>query len=535
MTGRLLAVATAAVAVLYGRAWRFDLQCDDLLMIRPWSPAELAGVWHGTWEPQHTLAVFFRPLASWFFAGTFDLFGVHAAAHLALSLVLLTLVVFALALFVARESGSSPLGALTAVIYAAHPNTPWSTGVWIQNDVHKLAALTVLGALLVWQRIRHRTTLAWWPIVPLIAAGFLIKEDTLMLIPALLTAQWARSRLVHDVPPPPPALWMSGVALGVALASWRWDALRQLGGFAWPSSIEKAARNLLRGPYYAMTGQGNASTGFSLVELAAGTIAIAVIAITIARLPRVRQWPAVVALILMAWCDAPLVLISSATRYYIVTMAGAIVLATVVAGLWSAASNPFRRIASGVVFGVLLIAAGTRQQAMLDGFAVCGRLPANCRSWMLESIPKLPPEARSYVADMPAGCRAAVPRRLDDGDVLTWGLGGSVVDTMTGLRAREADTHIVALVRASATSATLAVRHPLASAAAPIDVAIDANGHEAARLHLTSDQWIETTITLPAGWRTWLRGMHRADVRVSAAGSPRAGLEWQSPVLRYSP
>ena len=534
MTGRLLAVATAAVAVLYGRAWRFDLQCDDLAMIRPWSRAELAGVWHGTWDPQHAFAVFFRPLAAWFFAGSFELFGVRAPAHLVLSLVLLTLVIFALALFVARESGSVPLGALTAVIYAAHPNTPWSTGVWVMNDVHKLAALTTLSALLIWQRARRRSWSAWWPIALLITTGFLIKEDTLMLIPALLAAQWARSRFVRDVAPPPRAAWLAAGAFGLALAGWRWSALHEIGGFGWPSSFEMAARNLLRGPYYALAGQGAAPAGFSLPALAAGAIALAVIGITIARLPRHRQWPAIVAVILMACFDAPLVLISNMTRYYIVTMAGAIVLAVVTAGLWSAARAPIRRAALAAVFGVLLVVTGARQQAILDDFALCGRLTGACRSWTLEAIPQLPPEARAYVVNLPATCSAAAPHRLDDSAVLTWGLsGGSVVDTMTGHRAREAAAHIVTLVRASARSATLTVRHPLASMAAPVDVAITADDGDASRLRLTSDQWVETTIALPTGWRAWLRGMHRADVRVSAAGAPRAGLEWQAPTLRH--
>ena len=533
MTGRLLAVATAAVAVLYGRAWRFDLQCDDLAMIRPWSRAELAGVWHGTWDPQHAFAVFFRPLSASFFAGTFELFGVHAAAHLLVSLVLLTLVVFALALFVARESGSVSLGALSAVIYAVHPNTPWSTGVWVMNDVHKLAALTVLGALLVWQRARHRPPLAWWPIVPLVAAGFLLKEDALMLIPALLTAQWARARFVRDVAPPARALWIAGAALAATLAGWHWAALHELGGFAWPYSVEMAARNLLRGPFYALTGQGEAPAGFSRSTLAGGALALMVIGITVARLPRARQWPAIMALILMAWCDAPLVLISNMTRYYIVTLAGAMVLATVVAGLWNAAHTPLRRAAFGVACAVLLLSAGVRQQAILDGFARCGRLTSDCRNWVLESIPRLPPEARSYIADLPATCRTGAPPRLDAGDVLTWGLGGSVIDTMTGLRAREADAHVVTLIRASATSATITVRNPLASPAAPVDVAVRANGHDAARLHLTSDQWNETTIALPAGWRTWLRGMHRVDVRVSAGKLPPPGLEWRPLVPRH--
>ena len=110
MIGRLWAVAVAAVAVLYGRAWRFDLQCDDMLVLRPWSWAELIGVWHGTWEPQHAWAVFFRPLAAWFYAGSFAAFGVNATAHQLLSLLLLATVIVAAALFVAREADALTIG-----------------------------------------------------------------------------------------------------------------------------------------------------------------------------------------------------------------------------------------------------------------------------------------------------------------------------------------------------------------------------------------------------------------------------------------
>ena len=532
MTGRLLAVAAAAVAVFYGRGWRFDLQCDDFVMIRPWSGAELAGVWHGTWDPQHAFAVFFRPVASWFFAGTFELFGVNPSAHLLLSLILLTCVVFALAVFVARESGSAALGALTAVIYAVHPNTAWSTGVWVTNDFHKLAALAVLAALLVWQRVRNRGVAAWWPIVVLATAGFLVKEDNLMLIPALLTAQWARARLMHDVAPPSGVHWAAGAAVSAGLWSWRWFALGQVGGFPLPHSIEMVARNLARGPYYALTGQGFESTGFTLPALALGALGVVVIALTILRLPRTRQWPAVFALILMAWYDAPLALISNVTRYYIVTLAAAIVLATVVAALWSLARTSPRRAAAGAAFAVLLVAAGARQRDVLDGFAVCGRLPLACPGWMLEFIPTLPTEARTFETTVSANCRAGETRRLGDAGVLTWGLGGAIVDSMTGARARETGAHVVTLLQASATSATVVMRDPGATAGEPVDVRISVNGRDATRLHLTSGDWVTATIALTPGWRTWLRGMHRADARVTAGGRERRGLEWQSFVPR---
>ncbi len=532
MTGRLLAVAAAAVAVLYGRAWRFDLQCDDWVIIRPWPAAELAGVWHGTWDPQHAFAVFFRPLASWFFAGTFELFGVHAPAHLLLSLVLLTAVVFLLAVFVARESGSTALGALSAVIYAAHPNTPWSTGVWVMNDFHKLAALAVLAALLIWQRVRYRPATAWWPIAGIAAAAFLVKEDNLMLLPALLTVQTARAWWLRDVRPPSATLWGAVAVLTAGLWTWRGRALGELGGFPFPDSVEQIVRNVIRGPYYALTGQGAASTGFTVTALVIGAFALGVIAVSIAKLPRARQWPAISALILMAWYAAPLSLVSNVTRYYVITLGAAIVLATAAAALWNAARTTTTRAGVALALGAVLIVSVSRQQAELDGFSDCGRLPIACRAWVLESIPTLPPEAATLETNTSASCRAGDTRHIDDSDVLTWGLRGAVVDTATGARFREADDHVVTLLRASAIAATVVVRHPEATAEAPIDVVISVDGHDATRLRLTSQEWVTATVALSPGWRTWLRGMHRADAVVTAGGAKRRGLEWQSFVTR---
>lgn len=534
MNGRLLAVAAAAVAVFYGRAWRFDLQCDDFVHLRPWSAADLAGVWHGASDPQHAFAVFYRPLSSWFFAGTFELFGVHAVPHLLLSLLLLTAVVFGLARFVAGETGSTALGAVAAVVYAVHPNTPWSTGVWVTNDLHKLAALAVLAALLIWQRARHRAFAAWWPIALCALVAFLIKEDNLMLLPALLCAQWARARFVRDVSAPPLSVWIVGAAWCIAMWTGRWLALGQLGGFPWPTTLPSIARNLLRGPYYAFTFQGNESIGFTVGDFAIGAALIAITALAVTRATRQRQWLVVFAAILIAAYNAPLVLISNVTRYYIVTLGAVMVLTIAIDSLWAMAATAPRRAAAAIVFAAALILTGARQQQVLDQFAVCGHLPQACRGWMLEMLPTLPPEARADVSNMRGTCAAGERRHFDDADVLTWGVGdGASVDTMTGARARIGSAHVITLVRATATTARVQLRHPEATAAAPIDVAIEINGRPAAQWHLTSSDWVSADVALSRGWRTWLRGMHRADVVTTMSGAPRAGLEWQSIALPH--
>lgn len=532
MNGRLLAVAAAAVAALYGRAWRVDLHCDELAFIRPWSGAELAGVWHGTWDPQFADAIFFRPLTSWFFAGSFELFGVHASAHILLSFALLTAVVFALASFVARESRSIGLGILTAIIFAAHPNTPWSTGIWVMNDFHKLAAIVVLVALLVWRHLRHQPVAAWWPLFVLAAAAFLIKEDSLVLMPALLTLQWARARIVGDVSPPARSLVLIGLVFCTSLWTWRWLSLGQLGGLPLPSSIEAVARNLLRGPFYILIGQGHESAGFSAIAVALGLAVVLLIGREIARTRGEQRWLAAAAIIVMAWYNAPLVLISNVSRFHIIGLTGSTLLALAIATRWRRAGSTAERAFVVTILAVVSVAAIARQQAVFSDFFICSRLPLECRSFMLENIPRLPPEARAFEMNMGAACETGRPQRLEQSDTLTWGLGAASIDTMTGRETRDADGRVVTLVRASATSATITLRHPAASAASPIDVAINVNGHDAATMHLTSPEWSTTSVTLASGWRTWLRGMHRADVTVTASGVLRGGAEWQPLVAR---
>jgi len=528
----MLAVALAAVAVLYGRAWQFDLHCDELVFVRPWSLAELTGVWHGSWDPHHVVSVFFRPLTAWFFAFTFDAFGVNATAHMLLSLALLAAVVFAVAMFVARESGSTALGALTAVTVAMHPNTPWSTGVWVMNDFHKLAVLAVLSALLIWQRVRHRPLAAWWPLWLVAVAAFLIKEDNIVLIPALLTLQWARARWMRDVDTPSRSAWVIGAVTCAALWMARWSMLGQLGGLPLPSSIEMVVRNLLRGPFYVLTLRGHEANGFTAADLIGGFLLITMVVLSAIRLRGQRGWLMVVALVMMTWYDAPLALISNVSRFHIITVAGSIILAGAFASVWSSVRATTGRAVVAVGIGALALIALQRQQALLSDFAVCGRQPLACRSLLLEDDPALPSEARAFTMNMPAACLLNDHTRLDQRDTLTWGLGAAVIDTMSRTPARDAGPHIVALLRASSANAAMTIRHPDATATSPVDVTININGHRVAQLHLTTSEWTTTSVPLTRGWRTWLRGMHRADVRITAGGRARSGAEWQTIVMR---
>jgi hypothetical protein len=530
MTSRFGALAMAVVALLYGRAWTFTLQCDDLVLVRPWSSAELWAVWHGTWDPQHAFAVFFRPIVSWFSAGTFELFGVNAHAHMLLSMALLAAVACLLGRFVAQESDSPVIGAITTALFVLHPNTVWSTGVWVTNSTHKLAALAALAALFAWRRARTRPLTRWWPVALWVTIAFLTKEDGLMLIPAILTAQWARARLVGDVSRPSARLLAAGAALGLVLVTWRWLALGELGGFPIPHDPAQLARNLLRGPFFALTLQDMMVGAFSREALLVGIAAAFLVGSMIADLLRhggPRRWIAALALIVIVWYDLPLLMISNGMRYYMLTMCASALLATVLVHHWQARASRARRAVFAAAVGLIALGTAARQQDALLAFSPCGTAAAECRVWLLENVPQIPPEGRALLMEQPARCAASQSVRLDARDTLTWGLGAVSVDTDTGVQGRDAAADVVALIRPTAMRGTFAWRDRRASSATPVNVRVTINGQQAALIHLTSPEWHEADVRLSSGWRTWVRGMHRADVSFSVGGRPHTGVEWR--------
>ena len=519
----LAAISVAVTAIFYGRAWGFDLQCDDLLMIRPWPRAELLAVWHGTWEPAHGFAVFFRPLATWFYAGTFELFGWNAPAHMLLSLALLAGVGWLVALFVARESGSTSAGALAAALFALHPNTPWSTGTWATNDFHKVTALFALGTLLLWQRLRHRGPARWLAFVPLVLVCFLVKEDGLMLIPALLTLQWARARMVGDVKPPSVALILASAAFGAALVGWRWLALGELGGFPLPASAYVVLHNLARGPVYALTAHGSLSV-LTTVEKIFAVAGIAILALVIRTMPREKRFLPAAAIIVLAWYNLPLALVSNVMRYYMLTIAAAALFAAVLDEIWRASrtlEGRRWRTAAGAAILLALASRAPAQQRELDVFSQCQRLEHECIPWVLESVPSLPPEARQYVAATTTACATGRRPRIGEANTLTWGLGATSVDTVTGVRSNGVAGDVVMLIRGEAVTFPLAVRHPGASASQPVRVEITADGQRSTR-ELTTPEWMTIDVPLANGWRSWLRGAHRVDARFALSGA-----EWR--------
>jgi hypothetical protein len=243
----LLGVAIlAATATLYahGTTIGYGFHYDDYYFLRPQAWEDVRESFHGPWDLTGVMVKFYRPLTVAFSALRFELFGLNAVAHHTTSLVLFAVAATLTAWLIHRATGRRAAGVLAAVFFTAHPVMPYSLVAWITNQMHLLQMLTVLAALMWWQVARARG-LGWWtPLLGVAAASFLIKEDGVMLLPAIVVLHEIQRRTVDPTVPRVPIPFIAAAALTIAgLMLWRNHVLGELGGYT-RLSFDKAWANL---------------------------------------------------------------------------------------------------------------------------------------------------------------------------------------------------------------------------------------------------------------------------------------------------
>ena len=83
-------------------------------------------------------------------------------------------------------TGRALAAAVAALLVVAHPTMPYSLVAWVTNQMHLVQTLVVLSAFLWWHAVRARTIVWWLPLLVFGAAAFMVKEDGLMLLPAIV-------------------------------------------------------------------------------------------------------------------------------------------------------------------------------------------------------------------------------------------------------------------------------------------------------------------------------------------------------------
>ncbi len=247
VAGGILATAAAATYPPYSPTLWYGFHYDDYYFIKPYTRDEVLATFAGSWDHSGIMVPFYRPLTIAFFALRFELFGLNAVAHHAVSLTLFASAAALAGLLAWRMTRSAGAGMLAALMFSLHPAMPYAQAVWITNQMHLLSSVVVLSALLWGHVVAHRPLLWWLPLLGFAAAAFLVKEDNIMLLPAIVALHWLRRRLAEPVLQKAPRAFVAIAALlAGGLVILRQEALGGLGGYGRPTP-ERAWTNFKKG------------------------------------------------------------------------------------------------------------------------------------------------------------------------------------------------------------------------------------------------------------------------------------------------
>ncbi len=410
-----LVLAALAVLVLYAHTVHFSFYWDDFDDLRPRTWRDLASAFHGHYQPWAREGIYFyRPLTSVYLATATWLFGLDATRLHLIPLVVLTAAATLAGLVARRITRDDRAGAITALLFAVHPLTATAIGPWIANQYQGFLVIAVAAALLLWQRQAERERGLTPALAIVIVAAAWLKEDGLALGPALLAVHLARAHITRDVPPPSRRMIGGVLGLAVALVLWRAVWLPSQVGYGVPDAAAIVA-NLSRAWRYALVWHvSGASIGWSLSLLKAAVLLLAIVAVIRARTTAAARL-IVTGLALLCVMNLPLGLVSSESRWHVISLCVVLITAGAVLSVPVTATTRW--------LGAALIAAafawGARER--IDQFATCAAETRLHDPWAA-ALPELPPELHAWIVARDAACAAgATPVFTRPMTSMTWG------------------------------------------------------------------------------------------------------------------
>ncbi len=540
-------------------------------------------VWYGSWDPTGIESPFFRPLTAWLFAVRFWLFGLNTAALHTISVAGHVVCAIGVGGLLRREGTSRSIALGGVWLYAVHPLFPYAQVSWLTNQMHLAESIVVIAALLVWQSVRDRSVLWSAALIPFAVAGFLIKEDAVMVLPVLLVLTALRTATAGSLPLKRLLTLLVIVALVlVGLIAFRHQRLGRLGGYGVPST-DQALTQFWKGLDAALL-LWPTRTPWQAV---AAAIALAAVGVLIARRKHGGSWPVALAwgsiglllattlpalfytidYPLIAWqgiasgivlaaslagagiaaarrmrgpllimatgaviavgFNVPFALVSKREQYHLLALGAVLVLAGSLAALRMAVAKP-RYVLPVAAIASLPMALLARDQA--TAFAPCEQAvltaDADVAGWWV-----VPDEIKTWLLLKRPHCdRGLLPPAVRELPVVAWGMHGEQDDQEVAYRWTSDEA--VLLVRRDIPVQTLALRHPDASTASPIRVTVT-GGTAPIDFVLDAPDWRFATLRFSDGILERLRQAHRVDIRVSPWFVPALRDPAQQDLRRY--
>jgi hypothetical protein len=520
----VVVLAGAATWLVHRETLHYGFDYDDYHFLRPYTRAEVLATFHGPWDLTDVMVKFYRPLTILVYATRFELFGFNATAHHAASLTLFALAATLTAWLVHRLTSRPAAAVLATLLVVCHPAMPYSLVAWVTNQMHLAQTLVVLAAFLWWHAVRARP-LAWWlPLLAFGVAAFMIKEDGLMLLPAIVIVHAITRRVAEpDLRPVPWTFIVVAGLLAVALVGWRASALGGLGGYSRPT-VDAAWANVIKG-LNAVLRLVPADRPWQPV---ASWFATLLPILTIAAWRWISRGARVCLLAggaIAVLFNLPFAFVTKPEQMYLVAIGAAIGLTGASLGLLDlAARAAARRVAT--VAAVSILTAGLASFAVVArdinrDFEPFGPIVL-AHDDIVRTWAPVPTEVREYLAlkREPGAARRLSANPVDELSQVTFGVHerertptGAGFMWMSGPRT---EIHL----RGSARSAAIPLRHQIESFSEPTRVRVEADGRLADDLALATSEWRMSTLPLrPADVPRFSR-MHRIVLTIDHAWRP---------------
>ncbi len=325
--------------LVYAPLFAYGLDWDDYHFVRAYSWADVGRAFVGSWDPTGIETAYYRPLAVlWFAVRSSEPSTLHGLSVLLAATVAVLMASWLRALGCSRiASGLGAAGLLVHPLFAAGGVT------WITNQPHLLMLAVVLGAGILAIDRPDRWPLVLW----LQLLALLLKEDGIMLAPAIAAVWWLRGARV-------PRGWLVGSAvLVVAYLGVRTWAL------AGVTLSSPDTRSVFLKAVAAPAGVFLGGAPFGLWPLALPLLALVGLGLfSGARLGLPLAW-------LLIW-NLPLLVSSRPNRWHLVTVAACTLFA--VAG--EAAFRRWPKLTAAVV-AVALLEGVLLTQAIVHASAPC--------------------------------------------------------------------------------------------------------------------------------------------------------------------
>ena len=516
----LLALACAGICALYWPTLNYGFDYDDYHFVHPYSRADVAAAFTGTWDPAGIERAYYRPLTIALFAVRFELLGVDSVSHHALSLGLFAASAFLTGWFVYRLTGRALGGLFSIVFFGVHPAMPYSLAVWITNQMHLLELLFVLLSFCWWHAVRRRSVRWWAPLLLFAAAAFLVKEDGIMLLPAILTLQVVQRRLAEpDLPPVgrPFVALSAATILGLLLI--RHGALREMPSHGLPE-WSTALDNYWSGLYRTFCIAPADRPWQRIASWFAASVPATGVLLWRRATPRSRAALVSGAAVALVF-NLPFVFITKPEQLHLVALGAVIVLT---AGLLSIRDVIMAPMIGGLAGAV--VAAGVAVFAVVTmdvtrDFEPFGPIVLS-HDRLVERWAAVPPEVRDYLAKkrMPGATDRISPNLAAAVERITFGAhdreigrDGVAFQWMSG---RRSDI----LISPDAQTVVIPLRHAIEIFSEPVHVSIEADGRVVDQMELSTSEWRMSETAVGRMRTSWSGGMHRIVVRTDRVWRP---------------